>query len=545
MAQTKTIVLLVAGFVLFGLLVCGGGGAYWYFTQYRFASAPDVGPLAGQALVLPADSAVLAGLDVKGLLASAAYKKITAGEVVDADKTLTPEDAERKKKELEQGIEQGLKQGEEKTGIRFDRDLDRVVLAVSNVAAPTPDAAIIAVGRFDRAKVTSALEASAKSEGASVTSKTVEGVAVQVFTQQAKPGVELAFLDDSTLVAGSPGAVEAVVTSRAKGVRPLESNAGLLGLVKGLDPSSGYWAVIDQPLIARGQKEAGAGAPPVPLPQNLTLAGKFDGGMELTGQMADAAAATGAEQMLAQGLEMARGLAEQSPEAQKVAGAKALLDGIKVKAEGKVVKISLSGAGGGSAALGGVLAALALPTLMKAQGMASGAASGAIQAPPSPPEAMVPESLAPAEAPIEAPPAAPVATPRPRAPAPTRPPPVRTPAPSAPSVAPPTTEAPAPPPTAPAQPLRIGGAIAEPRKIKNVSPSYPAAAKNARVQGIVIMECTITPEGRVSDVRVLRSMPMLDAAAVEAVRQWVYEPTLVNGVPVTVVMTVTVSFKMR
>ena len=544
MAQTKTIVLFVAGFALFGLLVCGGGGAYWYFTQYRVVSAPDVGPLAGQALVLPADSAVLAGLDVKGFLGSAAYKKITAGEVVDADKTLTPEDAERKKKELKEGIEKGLKEGEDKTGIRFDRDLDRVVLAVSNVAAPTPDGAIIAVGRFDRAKVTSALEASAKAEGASVTSKTVEGMAVQVFTEHGKPGVELAFLDDSTLVAGTPGAVEAVVTSRAKGVRPLGTNAGLLGLVKGLDPSSGYWAVIDQPLIARGQKEAGAGAPPVPLPQNLTLAGKFDGGMELTGQMADAAAATGAEQMLAQGLEMARGMAEQSPEAQKVAGAKALLDGIKVKAEGKVVKISLSGAGGGSAALGGVLAALALPTLMKPQGMAGGVASGAIQTPPSPPEATAPESLAPAEAPVEAPPAAPVATPRPRA-APTRTPPVRTPAPSRPSVAPPTTEAPAPPPTAPAQPLRVGGAIAEPKKIKNVSPSYPAAAKNARVQGIVIMECTITPEGRVSDVRVLRSIPMLDAAAVEAVRQWVYEPTLMNGVPVTVVMTVTVSFKMR
>lgn len=531
MAQTKSIVLLLAGVVLFGLLVCGGGGAYWYFAHYRVASAPpDVGPLAGQALALPADTAVLAGFDVRGFLGSAAYKKITTGEVADADKTLSPEEAARKKKELQEGIEKGLKEAEDKIGIRFDRDLDRVVLAVSNVAAPTPDGAVVALGRFDRAKVTRALETSAKAEGASVTSKTVEGVAVQVFTEPGKPGVALAFLDDSTLVLGTPGAVEALVTNRARGVRPLETNAGLLGLVKGLDSASGYWVVIDQPVIARGQKEAGSAAPPVPLPKNLTLAGTFDGGMELAGEMADEAAAKGAEGMIAQGLEMARGMAEQSPEAQKVAGAKALLDGIKVKAEGKVVRISLPSAGGGSAALGGVIAAVALPSLMKAQGLAGGAPAS--------------DSLAPAEAPGEPPPAAPVATPRPRAPASTAPP-ARAPAPSRPKPAPPVTEAPTPPPTAPAQPLRVGGPIAEPRKIKNVSPNYPAAAKNARVQGIVIMECTINPQGRVSDVRVLRSIPLLDGAAVDAVRQWEYEPALLNGVPVPVVMTVTVNFKMK
>jgi protein TonB len=62
------------------------------------------------------------------------------------------------------------------------------------------------------------------------------------------------------------------------------------------------------------------------------------------------------------------------------------------------------------------------------------------------------------------------------------------------------------------------------------------------VQGVVILECTIGSDGRITDVKVLRGIPLLDAAAVDAVKQWVYEPTLVNGVPARVIMTVTLKF---
>jgi protein TonB len=55
----------------------------------------------------------------------------------------------------------------------------------------------------------------------------------------------------------------------------------------------------------------------------------------------------------------------------------------------------------------------------------------------------------------------------------------------------------------------------------------------------------ITPQGRVESVKVLRGIPMLDQAAVDAVRQWTYTPTLVGGVPVSVLMTVTVNFVLR
>jgi protein TonB len=99
----------------------------------------------------------------------------------------------------------------------------------------------------------------------------------------------------------------------------------------------------------------------------------------------------------------------------------------------------------------------------------------------------------------------------------------------------------APPPPAA---VRVGGQIKEPKKLKNVAPAYPDIAKQARVQGVVILECTISPQGKVTDVKVLRGIPLLDAAAIEAVKQWVYSPTLLNGVPVPVIMTVTVNFRL-
>jgi len=100
-------------------------------------------------------------------------------------------------------------------------------------------------------------------------------------------------------------------------------------------------------------------------------------------------------------------------------------------------------------------------------------------------------------------------------------------------------------PEAPPQAVRIGGNIKEPKKLKADPPVYPPIAKAARVQGQVILECTISPQGRVTDVRVVRGIPLLDQAAMEAVRQWVYSPTLLNGVPVPVIMTVTVNFKLQ
>jgi protein TonB len=93
--------------------------------------------------------------------------------------------------------------------------------------------------------------------------------------------------------------------------------------------------------------------------------------------------------------------------------------------------------------------------------------------------------------------------------------------------------------------VRVGGSIQAPTKTRHVPPVYPDLAKQARVEGVVILDCIIGPDGRVSEVKVLRSIPMLDLAAVNAVKQWRYTPTLLNRVPVSVVLTVTVNFNLQ
>ena len=104
---------------------------------------------------------------------------------------------------------------------------------------------------------------------------------------------------------------------------------------------------------------------------------------------------------------------------------------------------------------------------------------------------------------------------------------------------------PPPPPLQPTTPIRPHSGMQMPRKIVSVDPVYPAIARSARVEGIVILEAVLDTAGRVESVRVLRSIPLLDQAAVDAVRQWRFTPTLLNGVPVPVVMTVTVNFTLR
>jgi TonB family protein len=100
-------------------------------------------------------------------------------------------------------------------------------------------------------------------------------------------------------------------------------------------------------------------------------------------------------------------------------------------------------------------------------------------------------------------------------------------------------------PSAPTAPLRISGDIKPPERTKYVTPEYPSAARAAKVQGTVIIEAIIGKDGHVVSARALRPVPMLDEAAVAAVKQWEYTPTTVGGVPVEIVMTVTVSFNLK
>jgi protein TonB len=90
--------------------------------------------------------------------------------------------------------------------------------------------------------------------------------------------------------------------------------------------------------------------------------------------------------------------------------------------------------------------------------------------------------------------------------------------------------------------LRAGDDVPVPAKIVDVQPTYPALAKQLRLDGVVVLDATIDEAGSVVDVRVLRSMTAFDRAAIEAVRQWRYAPAPRNGLPVGSLLTVTVSF---
>jgi TonB family protein len=100
--------------------------------------------------------------------------------------------------------------------------------------------------------------------------------------------------------------------------------------------------------------------------------------------------------------------------------------------------------------------------------------------------------------------------------------------------------------TAKARPSRVGGRIQEPRKTKTVPPIYPSIAKGKRIQGLVVVQAVIEPTGCVASVELLQGANIhLDMEAVATVAAWRYTPTLLDGVAVPVLMTVTVNFKLN
>jgi TonB family protein len=98
-------------------------------------------------------------------------------------------------------------------------------------------------------------------------------------------------------------------------------------------------------------------------------------------------------------------------------------------------------------------------------------------------------------------------------------------------------------PSVPAdQPIRVGGAVQQTYLLRQIAPQYPPAAREARLQGVVVFEALITKEGRIGSLKAVTGNPILIEAAKIAVAQWVYRPTVVNGQPVEVVTPITVNF---
>jgi bla regulator protein blaR1 len=92
------------------------------------------------------------------------------------------------------------------------------------------------------------------------------------------------------------------------------------------------------------------------------------------------------------------------------------------------------------------------------------------------------------------------------------------------------------------KPIRVGGNVQQANRLSFVTPVYPAEAKQNRIQGTVQLEITIDKEGHVVAVAVIGGPTELTQSAIDAVQQWVYKPTLLNGEPVSVLTTVDVNY---
>jgi protein TonB len=115
---------------------------------------------------------------------------------------------------------------------------------------------------------------------------------------------------------------------------------------------------------------------------------------------------------------------------------------------------------------------------------------------------------------------------------------------SVPTAAPPPPPPPkveAPKPVTP-QRIRVGGNVQAAMAIRAPKPSYPPLAKQARIQGVVRLNAVIGKDGTIQDLKAASGHPLLVPAALEAVRQWLYKPTLLNGEPVEVVTVIDVNF---
>jgi protein TonB len=101
---------------------------------------------------------------------------------------------------------------------------------------------------------------------------------------------------------------------------------------------------------------------------------------------------------------------------------------------------------------------------------------------------------------------------------------------------------PPPPKPKPTGPQRIGGNVMEANLVRKVQPVYPPLAKSARVQGTVEFTATISKDGNIENLTLVRGHPLLVNAAKEAVLQWKYRPTMLNGSPVEVITDIIVNF---
>ena len=297
--MTRSRIAVLVSTIVVALGVVAGLGALW-LNQARAA----VGPLPGEALILPADARFVMGFDVKRFTASPFYTRFAA------ERGMQPE---------------ALRELEEKTGLNPARDVDQiVVVGTPDVRKGSPGLAL-ALGRFDLYKLGRTLETEGKVDG-----HNVDGVSVYVFKAEDAGSVALALLDESSLLFGPLNQVEAAVASRTRGEAPLKKNTELLGLVEKVRPGSTFWMVGDQSLLAGMPTSvpapgASADGATVSLPalKSLTVTGDLDPQVSLaiTGEATDDLAAKNLADVVRGFVALMSLQAQQKPELQRLASA--------------------------------------------------------------------------------------------------------------------------------------------------------------------------------------------------------------------------------
>jgi hypothetical protein len=293
--MTRSRLVFFAAMTVVVVGVAAGVGALW-LNPARAA----VGPLAGEALILPADAKFVMGFDVKRLAASPLYERFKT------QRGMKPE---------------ALAELEAKTGLNPARDLDQVVVAGTGAHG---QGVAVALGRFDLYKLGRAIETDGKARGTSY-----EGITVYNFAEEKQP-LSLALVDESTLVFGPTDQVTQALASRTRGETPLKTNAALMARVEAIRPGSTFWMVGDQSLLASLPTSIPAPGGPtggssmtLPALVGLTVTGDLDPQVSLavTGEARDAAAAKNLADVVRGLVAMASLQAAQKPELQQLASA--------------------------------------------------------------------------------------------------------------------------------------------------------------------------------------------------------------------------------
>jgi len=298
--MTRSRLVVLCSLIVVGVGVVGALGAL-YLDPARAA----VGPLPAEGLALPGDTQFVMGFDVHRFVASPFYQRFG-------------------KDRQGQGRPPGFTELEEKTGLNPERDVDRIVFAGRSVDKGPEGGVILVSGRFDRTKLSRAIETESKG----VTFKSHEGTTVYLFREGAgaRSGA-VAFLDDDTLVLGPRAGVEATITNYAGGKAPVRANASLMALLESVKPGSTFWAVGDQSVLSRLPLSipgaAGQGSVSLPPIKSVVVTGDLEPmvAVELTGEAVDSKAAQNLADVVRGFVALASLQASQKPELKDLASA--------------------------------------------------------------------------------------------------------------------------------------------------------------------------------------------------------------------------------